>query len=1261
MLQSNVFKRTFSIFCCIILTTLSACYTLGIKNTVYAQGEAESKNLIVNGDFSQHGSFNKSDGTGVTFSVNGWKLENAALYDNNGDNYVDVWGTSMGISQAVDLEPKTCYCLTYSAAAKDGDAKTVNNAVVVTDKQGNLLGGNSVIRKNFYDTADIYFKTGTDAAGTVIKIIKANGLNTLVKNVALYKSEEVSEDANLLVNGDAELGNVTGWSNSKNSYQSIYSINSSLIDPISGVNTVSKAHQEYFSGQMNKRYFYIYFTYNTVSQQVTLEPNCVYTLSMDYYNAANHGTKASVKLKTANGAEPIAKEFDANYRWESFSQTFTTGEGNTEAIISIYGGTNNYFAFDNVRIIKTSRLNYLDNGNFSQYGTDIHFDIPGWNCRQAENNVGARMEDETNGIYLDVWQGNTIWQTVDLEPESEYTLTFSARKKEAKGIGNVSILETSGNALASVTIGVTEWKDFSVTFKTGEITQGISVALNGRGVNLYVKNMKLAPVSNYLLNGDFSEHGEWNGDHTFTVKEWTVSNSVGALMKETDGNIYLDVWGSKSVAQTVNLNCNSDYVLRFNAKRSKTYGYGIVSVRDKNGKEIAAYKVDTDNYADHSLAFETGADASGITVVLSNAGGTNLFIRNISLTDSATQAKPQSKDCLTNGDFSEHGDLGGGYTFSVYGWSVSNSVAALMKDKNGVIYLDVWGSKTVYQTVSLLPETKYILKINAKRSLTYGSGIVSVKDKSGVAIATLYIESNDYSDFALKFTTGVETEGIQVCLSNMGGTNLYVKNISLKVDDGTTEPEQKEDKTVITDFSSKNLYAFQNAQNLIESGDFESVPTTGWNNSAFIDSGIASVSNEKYRSGKSSIKIQYNGSEEKSAVMWTDVEPNTDYIFQLSLCGEFMSESNLADMSIQLIEQDGTEGISTGNELMSGIVPPRWDSRWHRRAVSFRTGETDRIGIKIAAKSAYCYIDDMVVCKVAYSSTKPQENDINLDSALAAQLFNPAFAISTSTDIVTCDSSKNLIFNGEFNEISSWDAILKDKNFTVNTDEKDVSNQVLKYRNPNGNNHYILKWIDVKPNTKYAAYIRMRGEIEGEAAFTILSELTRPVRLAKYAPDRFDGVWQTFSVIFNSSDSRSIGIGFIDSGKGFSADDIVLCEYADAHFEKAPDLPPIGGDPDKKPDIVSDSSDASGSEQTYTTYDDLKEDQPESEKNPVRVQKKGKKGKTVYTDIEVVDWVTQGIIIGSVAVGVIGASIFIIVLIKKKRKQNLIKNDGRES
>lgn len=901
--------------------------------------------------------------------------------------------------------------------------------------------------------------------------------------------------------------------------------------------------------------------------------------------------------------------------------------------------------------------NLLVNGDLSQGTT---FSVPGWSVNQSLSN-GARMTDD--GVYLNVWWGKKISQIVDLEPNTTYDLTFDAKKTDG-GSGALSVYDKDGTLVDAVTVATQAWQGYSLKFVTGNNAEDTEIRLHNASSNAQFRNLVLKKSETQiekklLVNGDFAQ------GTSFNVPGWSVSQSLSNGARMTNDGVYLDIWWGKNVTQTVDLEPDKNYLLSFGAKITTSYGKGFVGIVDKLGNEFAKIEIKSNVWVDYEFTFKTKEEAEDIVVKLYNQS-CNLNIRNIELTEFTPY---DDGKIIVNGN-AEIGKNDGwtsatGKTGLKVIESSSDNSSVTKKSSKDHAYMEECGDyyflsqcyNTLSQEIELEPNEEYILRMK------YFSSAETVTMKiagQSVLLDTVLKPTWDYwEDYTFNFTTSTDTEfifsmytGSYASVGNyLAFDNLSIVKVSQMGDENYTN------SPTITDLGSAYLYCMETAENLFDSGDFETEPQGGWNSQGFIDSGIVSVSDEKSRGGEKSLKVSINSQKKQTAVMWVELEKNKNYIISMSLLGEFMSETNLADMTVQLVNDKTGYALSTDSSVFRGIVPTRWDNDWHRRAVAFNTGDAEKIGIRISGKSASCYIDDIVICEAMFAQKESQEYDRSVDPLLARYDYTSAFALDSGTDIVTCKDKDNLLKNGTFtaSDVSFWNELLEKDAFSLAPDYKDTKNNTLKYLNDSKRGYNMLKWVEVEPDTKYVAYTRIRGDVEGEAAFTVVTGTTNPepVRLVSYTPERWDGVWQTSNVVFNTGDDTRIGFGFFDGGGGLSLDDFVLCKVEDATFTEAPELPPLPGEDEGKApennDETTDNNDSSNNGASDENSENTDSDEPE--RKPIYGKTEGTKDKTVYQEYVVVDWVTVGIIIGASALGVIAAVVVLIIVLKKRKKK----------
>ena len=136
----------------------------------------------------------------------------------------------------------------------------------------------------------------------------------------------------------------------------------------------------------------------------------------------------------------------------------------------------------------TSDGNLLKNGDFSQ-GSGA--DVTGWTTTGA----GILTND---GNYLNVWQGKEATQTVDLEPNTEYTVDIIA-KLEYSGSdcsANVYAFDNAGNELGTIQIVSGNWNVYRLNFRTGDDALSTVIKLVAIKPNFYVRRVILLSSDN---------------------------------------------------------------------------------------------------------------------------------------------------------------------------------------------------------------------------------------------------------------------------------------------------------------------------------------------------------------------------------------------------------------------------------------------------------------------------------------------------------------------------------------------------------------------------------------------------------------------------------------------------------------------------------------------------------------------------------------------------------------------------------------------
>lgn len=428
------------------------------------------------------------------------------------------------------------------------------------------------------------------------------------------------------------------------------------------------------------------------------------------------------------------------------------------------------------------------------------------------------------------------------------------------------------------------------------------------------------------------------------------------------------------------------------------------------------------------------------------------------------------------------------------------------------------------------------------------SGSNAIKIAADAIRARKSITETEWKTYKYIINTGALSSDLTVTLKTLSGTTRF-KNISL------TEIGSDGDNLILNgDFSSGTTYNIDNwegegigAQKLEDVADGIYLKIS--NKTKTVYQTVSLKANTDYMLVFQG-KVESDGDEgvlsigkkksAKTAVMQMTLSRNTDYVIAMSLLGEFLSEDNLGSMQILLTDGETGAALDTGYLAFDGICPTRWDNEWHRRAVEFTTGDSGIIGINIIANSASCYIDDITVCEAVNATNIPQASDIAADPSLKTT-YNSAILAEEGTHIVKCDSDRDLV-----GDLSGLETILRDNLVDMTRDYKNPLKTVLNYSNTFVlRRHSPVQWIKVEKSTRYIGYVKIRGEEDGNAAFTVITNSKSPVRLLKYSPAN-DGKWQSYCFVIDTNDDTTLGLGFYDGGGSISIADMVFCKYSEA-------------------------------------------------------------------------------------------------------------------
>ena len=342
-------------------------------------------------------------------------------------------------------------------------------------------------------------------------------------------------------------------------------------------------------------------------------------------------------------------------------------------------------------------------------------------------------------------------------------------------------------------------------------------------------------------------------------------------------------------------------------------------------------------------------------------------------------------------------------------------------------------------------------------------------------------------------------------------------------------------------------YICDDEDNLITNGGFEE--DGNWKQSTLMGSGDITVTTDKVHSGKKALHFKtQNVARPTMNIMYIDVKPNTDYYFTVFARAEQRDSVNKNDIRFGIVDPYNGEFIKTSNRNyeVHGLFVSS-DDAYHIVRFNFNSGNAKRIGIGFKGASSSLFVDDMYL----FESTD-------------AKLYNPPLrdmksvtVTSSAPEKLDCDDNRNLIENGNFSgdDISFWEsagsygytAQIKNTGTTRGKAMHYTAN--LKYTG-NPKKTYLIKWIQVEPDTEYTFTAEYSILKVGNGGFGMINgNYWHPDKILMYEFNDEDiaenSKWTRASFSFNTSDYKRVGFFVYDGGGEAYVDNIKLFKTSD--------------------------------------------------------------------------------------------------------------------
>ena len=189
-------------------------------------------------------------------------------------------------------------------------------------------------------------------------------------------------------------------------------------------------------------------------------------------------------------------------------------------------------------------------------------------------------------------------------------------------------------------------------------------------------------------------------------------------------------------------------------------------------------------------------DSDHVIVSISKASGSDPVLSWVGIVGTDEQAEPAAENLVTNGSFEE----------GATGWSLGNGASVQKGDDapDGTQYMrdngdaNSWGDGSS-QKVAVEPDTEYVLTGSAKVEgngpywvganvdgreiyavFSTDSGYTDTTDTAAKLAYAVYPGASDWTEFEVRFTTGADTQSVNVYTWANNGAYGYLDNVVLK-------------------------------------------------------------------------------------------------------------------------------------------------------------------------------------------------------------------------------------------------------------------------------------------------------------------------------------------------------------------------------------------------------------------------------------------------------------------------------------------------
>ena len=908
-------------------------------------------------------------------------------------NVTKDWGN---IYSYITVEANTDYEISFRAKSKLGKSFWVK--LHKGDWSGDIAQADAKLSTSWKDYT---FTLNSGDNTSVILMVQyagyaAEGEIAYFDYITVKKAGGSTPDApvaggNLIVNGDFETGDATGWE----TWQSTVINADAAKDGSYGANLIGNGG---WGGMLN--------------QTVKVEAGKEYKLSFWIY-VVKTGVNIQVKDGSGKGIEGAGGWFDASNQGKVIEWTFIAPDDTVFLNLCGSGASAEDVYVDNfvLEAVKAPVSNSLiTNGDFESGSAS------GWQTHQSTT---VSEEAAKNGKYGVNLLGNGGWgglmnQDIAVEKGETYVITLwvcvngAGANLQIKGADKVEGECDNTYLDASELSGWTK-RTFTVVANSDTITLNFCGGGTGKAEDLYIDDIEMtvkgaAPVvdETYPIKNAGFETGDltnwtnlWDScKYSFETPGYKGSNF--ALNFEAPGQ-----W--QQIRQDkIPVEPNTDYVVVGYVKNPLNVNIVVKTEQDTNIDEVVIENDFSNKWIRAAVEFNS-ADQTKISVLLigREAGATAIFddvqvykkgeeptgVENddvvtegpISLDEygvSINRPAREDANLIANGSFE---NAEGGQWQSIISDTLYVVDDETAPEGNKSLFFNTSGvtenNKVIFY-LDVEPNTDYVFSawvkgafISADNRFNATFGVTDWKDnfcvyqdakfsnKNRQIVPTAW--DNEWHLRSVQFNSG---SNIKVGIGFAGAeSQMWIDGIALyEVIDGIKYTDPRQNGYIMPNEAEAGKNACADENNLIVDSTMGSADAEEfWSGAEGYKNGFISFPENEYEYGTS---LKYTGDEDScytNAIKWFTVEPHTDYTFSVD-----MRVVKSGGGSLDLLDGKKRECQSF---LVIDFDQYAYGAGWNNIVVTFNSGEFDRIGIAIVDGGGEALLDNMRLFKSEYA------------------------------------------------------------------------------------------------------------------------------------------------------------------------------------------------------------------------------------------------------------------------------------------------------